>query len=184
MNTKVKDIMIPLAQYATVSEEATLYEAVMALEEAQQKFDQKFYRHRAVLVFDSDGRIVGKLSQLDILRGLEPKYENIGDFKAVTRFGFSPEYIKSMMKDQGLWDKPLDDICKKAARIQIKEIMYTPAKDEYVEQDVTLNEAIHRLVMGHHQSLLVTGDRGKIVGILRLTDVFKEICERMKACGL
>jgi predicted transcriptional regulator len=30
--------------------------------------------------------------------------------------------------------------------------------------------------MGHHQSLLVTR-AGKIVGILRLTDVFGEICD-------
>jgi hypothetical protein len=38
------------------------------------------------------------------------------------------------------------------------------------------------LVMGRHQSLLVT--RGKdIVGILRLTDVFREIANRISACN-
>lgn len=31
-NLIVKDLMIPLEEYATVDEEATLYEAVMALE--------------------------------------------------------------------------------------------------------------------------------------------------------
>ena len=38
--TKVRDLMVPLSDYATVSEEATLYEAVMALEESQLKFDK------------------------------------------------------------------------------------------------------------------------------------------------
>jgi CBS-domain-containing membrane protein len=37
------------------------------------------------------------------------------------------------------------------------------------------------LVMGHHQSLLVRKD-GKIVGILRLTDVFAAVFQVMKSC--
>jgi len=40
--TKVRDLMVPLSEYATVSEEATLYEAVMALEESQLKFDKNY----------------------------------------------------------------------------------------------------------------------------------------------
>ena len=34
---KVKDLMVPLEQYVCVSEEATLYEAVVALEAAQAR---------------------------------------------------------------------------------------------------------------------------------------------------
>jgi len=47
---KIKDLMVPLEEYATVSDSATLYEAVLALEEAQEKFDHLPYKHRAVLV--------------------------------------------------------------------------------------------------------------------------------------
>jgi len=54
----VKELMVPLAKYATVSQEATLFEAVMALEKAQEKFDQSRYRHRAVLIYDKNGNIV------------------------------------------------------------------------------------------------------------------------------
>ena len=59
--------MVPLSDYATVSEEATLYEAVIALEKAQATFDQSRYRHRALLVYNNQNQIVGKISQLDIL---------------------------------------------------------------------------------------------------------------------
>ena len=38
----VKDIMVPLSEYATVSENATLFEAVLALEAAQEKFEDHF----------------------------------------------------------------------------------------------------------------------------------------------
>jgi predicted transcriptional regulator len=43
-----------------------------------------------------------------------------------------------------------------------------------VSEGGTLDEAIHLLIMGHHQSLLVKRD-DQIVGILRLTDVFSAV---------
>jgi hypothetical protein len=57
----VKEMMIPLAEYATVFEDANLLETVMALDRAQAGFDQTGYRHRAILVLDQNGHIVGKL---------------------------------------------------------------------------------------------------------------------------
>jgi CBS domain-containing protein len=179
----VKDIMVLIEDYATVSEGATLYEAVHTLEEAQRRFNQQKYRHRAVLVYDSKGDIVGKLSQLDVLKGLEPKYEGIGELKGLSRYGMNPERIRQMIRDYGLWKKPIDDICRKAATIKVKDIMYTPTEGEYIAENATLNEAIHMLVVGGHQSLLITKDR-KIVGILRLTDVFKKIADIIKTCEI
>lgn len=180
---QVQDLMVPLREYATVSVDATLYEAVVALEEAQQKFDQQRERHRAILVLDQKQQVVGKLSQIDVLRCLEPKYEEIGDLKAISRYGFSREFVKSMLTGYGLWEKPLQDICRKAARKKVQDIMDTPGEGEYVPAEATLDEAIHQLVMGHHQSLLVTRNQD-IVGILRLSDVFREICKAIKACNI
>jgi CBS domain-containing protein len=179
----VKEMMVPLEEYATVSEEANLYEAVRALEDAQKNYDQNKYRHRAILVYDANRRIVGKLSQLDVIRSLEPRYEGIGDLKDLTRFGLNADYIRQMIKDHGLWKQPIDDICRTAAKLRVKDIMYTPTQREYVSEDASLNEAVHQLIVGHHQSLLVT--RGaEIVGVLRLTDVFTRICGLITACRI
>lgn len=176
----VKDIMVPLSEYPTVSREATLRDAVDALEKAQENLDPTRYRHRAVLVYDENKKIVGKVSQLDVLKSLEPKYEEMKDSRSLTRFGFSKEFMQSLFKQFNLLDKPLDDIGKKAGKLKVKEIMYTPSDGEFVDETATLNEAIHQLVMGHHQSLLVTrGD--DIVGILRQTDVFKEVHDAIVA---
>lgn len=182
---KVKELMVPLNEYATVAEEATLYEAVMALEAAQENLDKAAEkdRHRAILVFDKNQKIIGKVSQFDVLRSLEPKYEEIGDMKAISRFGWSPDFVKSMLSNYGLWEKPSQDICKKAAQKKVKDIMVTYSEGEYVSEDATLDEAIHLFVMGYHQSLLVTRDTS-IVGILRLTDVFREVCKMIKACSI
>jgi CBS domain-containing protein len=177
----IKDLMIPLSEYATVSEDATLFEAVLSLEKAQAEFDQTRYRHRAVLVLDAQGAVVGKIGQLDTLRALEPKYQEMQAGDTLARLGFSRKFMKSMMAHYKLFDRPLKDICKTAATAKVKDFMHTLTEGEFVEENASLDEAIHQLVLGHHQSLLVTRDKD-IVGILRLTDVFAAIFHTMKEC--
>jgi len=180
---KVKDLMVPLDQYVCVSEDATLYEAVVQLEEAQAKSASTGYPHRAVLVCDKEGKVIGKLGQLDVLRSLEPKYSELTDLKKVSGFGLSAEYMRSMMQEYDLWKAPLDDLCRKAAQVRVGSIVSPPQEGEVAEEDATLDKAVHQMIMGHHQSLLVISGK-RIVGILRLTDVFKEVSDRIKACKI
>jgi CBS domain-containing protein len=180
---KVQEMMVPIEEYATVNEDENLYQAVLALEEAQRRFSQDGYKHRAVLVYGGSNKVVGKLSQLDVIRGLESGYRKIGDLRGVEHSGFSSELIKSMIARYSLWQQPLEDICRRAPHIKVKDIMYTPTEGEYVDDEATLDQAIHQLVIGRRQSLLVTKGED-IVGILRLTDVFAEICNVIKTCQL
>lgn len=176
---RVEDLMVPLADYAAVSQDATLYEAVVALDEAQKRLHRDRHPHRAVLVLDAEEHVVGKLSQWDFIRALEPRYDEIVDLSSIVRFGFSTRFIRSMVEDQGLWQKPLDNLCQRASEVKVRDVMYTPAEGEYVREEATLDEAIHQMVIGHHQSLLVTRD-SRVVGVLRLSDVFAEVCAIMK----
>jgi len=180
-NYKVKDLMVKLSEYATVKKEATLFEAVMALEKAQEEFDKNKYQHRAILVYDDDKKVVGKVSILDVLTALEPKYKDIGDPGILSRSGFNPQFLKDMREQYALWDGPLHDISRKAYYIKVKDFMNVPSEREFVDEEVTLDEAIHQLVVGHHHSLLVT-EGGNIVGILRMVDVFHKVCEFIKEC--
>jgi CBS domain-containing protein len=179
----VKDLMVPLSEYATVSEDATLYDAVLSLERAQENFEDKHtrYRHRAILMLDKDGKVVGKLSQLDVLRALEPKYRDMVEGAGSQRYGFTKKFMKSMLEDYNLFANPLDDICRKAGEQPVKHFMQTLTEGEYISDDATLEVAIHQLIMGNSQSLLVTRAQ-KIVGILRLTDVFAAVFHKMKEC--
>ena len=178
--TIVKELMVSLEEYPVVSEEASVYEAVVALENAQKEFDKTRDRHRAVLVHDRKKRIVGKVSQWDLIKSLEPKYEGFGDIRSTSLSGLSPLLIKSMMESSRLWQGDLDIACSRVAGKKVKNIMYRPTEGEKVEEDAVLGEALHTLIVGHHQSLLVT--RGnRIVGILRLTDMFNLVCERIKS---
>ncbi len=178
---KVGDLMIPVNEYATVSENATLQDAINALEEAQKKLDSSQALHRAILVYNESNHISGKISKLDILRALEPKYASFDCEKTLPgHFSFSHKFIKSMFDNFNLWDIPLTELCKTAAKQKVKDFMYTPAEGEFVNKKAHVSEAIHHLVSGHHQSLLVVSSR-EIVGILRLTDVFEKISETIKS---
>ena len=171
----VKDLIVPLDEYATVGEDASLADAIQALERAQQDFDHTKYRHRAILVLDSKGQPIGKIGQLDALRALEPKYKEIQkeDTKGTFRH-FSRMFLNSMLQHYSLFDGSLDELRKKAANIKVKEFMHNLSTDEWIDENASLDEAVHTLIMGHHQSLLVSREN-RIVGILRLTDVFSAV---------
>ena len=178
---RIGDLMVPLSEYAVVSEDATLFEAVMALERAQEEFDHTRYRHRAILIVNHAGDVIGKLSQLDVLKALEPKYHEMLTRERSHQFGFTQKFMKSMLEDYHLFESPLEDICHKAGKQNVGQYMTKPLEGEYIDETATLDEAIHRLVVGHHQSLLVT-KAGRISGVLRLTDVFASIFHTMRKC--
>ncbi len=179
--TKVETLMVPISDYATVSEDATLYEAILALEEAQKSVGKESFKHRAILVLDQQGQVVGKLNLWDVIESLEPKYVDLRQPREPSRRSFGSDYLRSVWKTYDLWQEPLDAICAKIADISVKDTMHQPDASEYIAQDAHLGEAINQLIMGRYLSLLVIRDR-KIVGILRLSDVFQEIYERAKAC--
>jgi len=87
------------------------------------------------------------------------------------------------MTHYDLLQKPLDDVCKKASRVRVEEIMEVPGEMEKIAADAGLNVAIHQMVVGQLQSLMVT-EADDIVGIPRLSDVFNEICRLIMACPL
>ena len=180
----VKDLMVTLSDYATVYEDDTLFEALMALEQAHEKLDPSKHRHRAILILNKKDQVVGKLSQWDILKALEPKYGKIEDLDKVSRAGFSPQFLKSMLVQHTLWNKPLIDVCRAGGKNKVKDIMYKPTEGEYIKITAPLGEAINQLVVGQFLSLLVVDDEKKIVGILKLIDVFEEVFQTMKSCEI
>jgi CBS domain-containing protein len=179
----VKDLMVPLSEYATVSEDATLSDAVVALKKSNADFDQAKFRHRAILIFDADQQIVGKVNLHAILRSLEPKYDEMFSDTGPMHMGFTRKYQKAIFESMKLWQDPMDQICKKATQIKVKTFMATPKESQMIEPEASLDQAIHQLVLGHHQSLLVTKD-AQVVGILRLTDVVEVVCDAILACTL
>jgi CBS domain-containing protein len=178
----IKDLMVPLSEYATIHEDQTLFEALMALENTHAKLDPSKHRHRAILILDKKDGVVGKLSQWDVLKALEPRYGNIEDLQEISGTDFSPDFIKSMLAKHALWNKPLLDVCQVGGKSKVKDVMHKPTEGEFIAVNAPLVEAINQMIVGKFLSLLVIDDKKEIIGILKLIDIFKEVSETMKSC--
>ena len=178
-NYCVKDLMVPISEYATVSEEATLFESVLALEKAQEKFQESRYSHRAVLILDKNKRVIGKLSQMDFLCALEPRDENLDQIRKFKKFGFTRKAVALQQEEYLKSSPPILDVYSNAAKLKVTDLMQRPTEGEYVDENTSLDMALHQLTAGSNLSLLVT--RGpEIVGVLRLADVFAAVFHAMK----
>ena len=179
----VKELMVPLLEYATVPMGSTLFEAVLALEKAQEEFDHTKYKHRGVLILDKKKRVIGKLGQLDVLRALEPKDEDMNEINDLSQFGFSSNFIHKIRTQRRMTAAPLKDLCSLASQLKVEDFMQTPSEGEFIEQEASLEMAVMQLFTGNHISLLVTRNK-EIIGILRMTDVFAAVFHTMKECEL
>ena len=58
-----------------------------------------------------------------------------------------------------------------------------PAKLTYIDQDASMDQAVHSMIMSQELSLLVTSDKA-VVGVLRLIDVFETVCQAIRSCRI
>ncbi len=162
----VKDLMVPLEEYPRIPATASLHDAIKALEKVLlgPAKDPSRPRDRAIIVMETDGRVLGKLSLWDVLRGIEPRYGH-------------PIEPLVMIDDYFLWTHAsFAGLAEKAQAIKVRELLQEHAKQEFISEDAPLDLAAHQLVHCRLLSLLVTrGER--IVGILRLSDAFKAVTE-------
>lgn len=182
--TCVKDLMVPISEYATVKVGTSLLEATLALETAQEAFTTNKYQHRAILVLDENNKVVGKIGQLRILKAVETRFDLENEVENLSNFRFSEKYMASQLENariQGpiLKNEPL----RVAAEKKVEEFMQKPTPGEFVDEESSLDIAIHKLVAGTHLSLLVTRDE-EIVGILRIADVFAAVFHKMRSAGV
>jgi hypothetical protein len=173
----VKDLMVPLDEYPLVHENATLLDAVHALDKALQNLPPGRQPYRAVLVTDKTGGVIGKIGQWIFLRALEPRYGVLGDLGKLARAGVSAEVITSMMDHYRLFQDNLSDSCRRASALRVTDVMHPVA--ESIDEQAPLSEAIHQFVIGQTLSVLVKR-QGQISGLLRLSDLFDAITECMK----
>ncbi len=180
-NYLVKNLMVPISEYATVTVGTTFLDALQVLERAQDAYTVNKYRHRAILVLDLAGNVVGKISQLRALKALQPESDMAKEVDEIRRFRFSENYL-AVLRDKC---RSRAEIIKKetlleAAGKKVEEFMQAPTPGEFVSEESSLDIAIHRLVSGAHISLLVTRD-DRIVGVLRISDVFAALFQEMMA---
>ena len=161
--------MTPIDRYTTISDDASLKDAFMALEGAlkgERQADSSKPRDFAVLVLDKNRQVIGRLVVWDVLKGLETQ--------TVARVD-----SMSMIDGYRIWRQPLANLTTKARYVKVKNLVKTLDKREYISAGANLDEAIRKLVSNRFLSLIVTR-KGETIGVLRVVDVFSKVCEQLK----
>jgi predicted transcriptional regulator len=180
----VKDLMVPISEYAKVRVGTSLLDATLALESAQEAYTISKYQHRAILVLDENDTVVGKVGQLRILKAVETRQDLDSEVENLSNFRFSDEYVAKQREQYRFQGAILtSESLRIAAGKKVEEFMQKPTPGEFVSEKCSLDVAIHKLVAGTHLSLLVTREK-KIVGILRIADVFAAVFQEMRAAGV
>jgi CBS domain-containing protein len=146
---RVKDLVIPLSEYPHMPYWATLKEAIVQLNVAYET------GHHTVLVFDEAYKLVGMLTQKDILKGLEPK--------------FAQHYEKGV---HIAWDDLLKAGSEKRLAQAIKDFM-SAVKAKIDAQDSIL-KASH-IMLQNDMVLIPVMEGEKLKGVVSMGDVFREI---------
>jgi len=177
---KVRDFMVPADRFPKIADSASFYEALAALEAAQKKYLSGESEQRILLVEDEKGKIIGKLSPIDLLRGLETNYNRVDAEKTLSRFGLSNVW-KSLREDYNLWESPFKDLCRKAEAVHVKDFIKGPSEEQSVSGADSMAKCFHLFVMNRHDALFVV-ENERIGGLLKFSDVFNAVSGNMKAC--
>jgi len=167
----VEDVMIPIADYTTLTREATVREAI-------DKLRESFYAkvsttrimetgHRSILVFDELGNIKGILAIIDLLKAIMPPYLSAPKPSMADSIQYSPMFWS------GMFEKEVIGLANK----KIKDFM-SPAPLT-IDANANLMEAAYNMVTNDERRLAVIKS-GEIVGVIREQDLFFEIARIMQ----
>ncbi len=172
----VKNVMIPVSDYVTIKEDNTLFDVFQILEENKTTSS---HAHRDAIVVDAEGSFKGKVTMIDIFKALEPNYNKL--FKNYRDGTLTKESVLNAVRDMGLWIEPMKTICERGMGIKVAEVMHVPDDAEFIQEEDSLEKALHEYVMGIHQPLIVKKGE-QVTGILRFGDLFEIIRKQMLAC--
>ncbi len=176
MTRQIKDIMLSLADYAIVDEDATLFDALVALRESVAKLPPDRQPHRAVLVRNRRGEIIGKVHYFAFLRALVPDRKPMGSLALLDRAGVGDDLRESSMRMLDMLTGDLVDIHERARTVKVRDF-YTSATVS-IQEHASLSDAI-AMFLSHQTLSLLVRRREAAVGILRLSDLFDELARQI-----
>lgn len=176
MAKRVREIMLPLEEYAVVGEDATVLDALQALRAAQGVLPPDRQPHRAVLVRNRRGGIIGKVHYFAFLRAMLPERANLQAREALKRAGVGADLQESSLRMLDLLAGDLVDLCQRARSVLVRDV-YSSATVS-IQESATIPDAIAEFLAHQTHSLLVRR-REETVGILRLSDLFDEVSRQI-----
>ena len=164
------EIMIPLDEYPHLPYWFTLRQATAELEKSEVEIDGRKSLPRAVLIFDEKYQLMGMARRRDIMRGLEPEF--LLGLPIEARKGMFDVKVDPNLSELS-YDKLLDGMRRQAER-PISDVMRPIVAT--VDFEDHLVKIIYEMV-DRGLSLLPVLKEGKVVGVVRSVDAFREVAD-------
>lgn len=162
ISKRVRDILVPIADFPRVERDATVREAYSLL---HRQHASGGWRFRHMLVFDAGNAVVGVLSLQDLLRALMPDY---------IKASLHPRLQVPTDADASLsllWQEAFAEYCRTGAERPVSscmtEIRFTVTADDPVTRAAYL-------MIAHHVHMLPVLEDGRVIGVVRIVDVFNQ----------
>lgn len=172
-STRAGKIMVPIENYPRISFKSNLNQAVHKLEKATLEAHGKTSLPRALLVYDNQEQILGIVRRRDILSGLEPKF-------MCTMANIHQKELYNIEVDADLANfssEKIGEAMKAQSEILISEVMKPIVAT--VEHDDHLAKVIYEM-LSHDVNLLLVKRDGRIIGVVRSIDVFREVADLLR----
>ena len=163
---QVGDVMIPLDQYTTLTEDQTVAEGIAEIKKsftAQVRTSRIMETgHRSLLVFNRPGELKGILAIMDLLEGIMPGYLSAPKPSTADSLQYSPMFWTGMFTREArqLASTPVGDLMSP-----------TPPT---IDAQANLMEAAYMMVHDRCRRLVVLRE-GQVAGVIREQDLFFEL---------
>lgn len=162
----VKNIMIPIESYASITEDSTVAAAIEALYKVQHELSATDLLmdtgHRSLLVFAKDGGLVGILSPRDLLRAIRPAYLSAP----------KPSMADTLQYSAMFWEGLFTQRVREIKDERVDEIM--SESPPQIDAGANLMEAADLMITREKRRIAVM-DGAKVVGVVREQELFYEI---------
>jgi len=173
---KVRDLLVPISEYAVTTMDKPLREAVPALRKLYcQVEDGKCTEagHRTILVLGNAGKLVGILDFKSILKVLIPEIAG-GLTAKLEALGVSIAFAQAGTADLDETRLSFRARVLKNAETQVGEIMLKIRGT--IQADADLMDAL-KLIYANKITVLPVYDGDKLIGVLRDSDLFLTVAD-------
>jgi len=177
---KVRDIMVSLENYDRVDMDSRLSDALGIMKrnyEALNTGEGGF--HKTLMVTDSSGGIVGKLSMYDLIRGLVPASARAPEISKAYHAMLSSRALEvteevADQQEHFQWlSTGFSELIRQELRKTVKDVM-KPVVPSVLREDDSINQAIYVIFKEDVRQQFIYRN-GKPVGVVNLITIFSEL---------
>lgn len=172
----LRDLLVPLSEYAVTSDRATLREAVPVLRKLYCQVEEgkcTAAGHRNVLVLDSAGKLVGILTFRSILGVLIPEVAG-GVTAKLEALGVSIAFAQADSADLDEARAGFRARVIKNAQLKVSDVML--AVRGTIDANADLMDAL-KLMYRNKITVLPVYEREELIGVLRESDLFLAVAD-------